>query len=72
MIQNEQVWHLFDPDNPHPTRESAEPLFQSTNALPVPWVEPVDISNAVLFLASDEARYITGVTLPVDAGALIV
>ena len=37
----------------------------------MPWVEPVDISNAVLFLASDEARYITGVTLPVDAGAML-
>jgi SDR family mycofactocin-dependent oxidoreductase len=72
MIQNEQVWRLFDPGNPHPTRESAEPLFHDTNALPVPWVEPVDVSNAVLFLASDEARYITGVTLPVDAGALIM
>jgi len=71
MIQNEQVWRLFDPGNPHPTRESAVPFFQSTNALPVPWVEPADISNAVLFLASDEARYITGVTLPVDAGVLI-
>ena len=71
MIQNEQVWRLFDPDNPNPTRESAVPFFQSTNALPVPWVEPADISNAVLFLASDEARYITGVTLPVDAGVLI-
>jgi SDR family mycofactocin-dependent oxidoreductase len=71
MIQNEQVWGLFDPGNPHPSRESAAPIFQTTNALPVPWVEPVDISNAVLFLASDEARYITGVTLPVDAGALL-
>jgi SDR family mycofactocin-dependent oxidoreductase len=71
MIQNEQVWGLFDPDNPHPTQESAKPVFQSLNALPVPWVESVDISNAVLFLASDEARYITGVTLPVDAGAFI-
>ena len=39
-----------------------------TNALPIPWVESVDVSDAVLFLASDEARYITGVTLPVDAG----
>jgi NAD(P)-dependent dehydrogenase (short-subunit alcohol dehydrogenase family) len=39
--------------------------------LPIPWVEPVDISNALLFLASDEARYVTGVTLPVDAGAVI-
>jgi NAD(P)-dependent dehydrogenase (short-subunit alcohol dehydrogenase family) len=41
------------------------------NALPIPWVEPRDISNALLFLASDEARYITGVTLPIDAGAVI-
>jgi (+)-trans-carveol dehydrogenase len=41
------------------------------NALPIPWLEPVDISNAVLFLASDEARYITGVPLPVDAGFLV-
>jgi NAD(P)-dependent dehydrogenase (short-subunit alcohol dehydrogenase family) len=39
--------------------------------LPIPWVEPVDISNAVLWLASDEARYVTGVTLPVDAGIVI-
>ena len=71
MIQNEQVWGLFQPDNPHPTRESAALVFETVNALPVPWVEPVDISNAVLFLASDEARYITGVTLPVDAGSLV-
>jgi NAD(P)-dependent dehydrogenase (short-subunit alcohol dehydrogenase family) len=54
------------------TRESAAAFFESTNALPVPWVEPVDVSNAVLFLASGEARYITGVTLPVDAGALVM
>jgi (+)-trans-carveol dehydrogenase len=39
--------------------------------LPIPWVEPADISNAVLFLASDEARYITGITLPVNAGATL-
>ena len=36
----------------------------------IPWIEAIDVSNAVLFLASDEARYITGVTLPVDAGLL--
>ena len=68
MIQNQKTWGLFAPDDPAPSREKAEPIFQSTNALPVPWVEPVDISNAILFLVSDEARYITGVTLPVDAG----
>jgi (+)-trans-carveol dehydrogenase len=41
------------------------------NALPVPWIEPGDVSNAVLFLASDEARYVTGISLPIDAGAAI-
>jgi SDR family mycofactocin-dependent oxidoreductase len=71
MIQNPQVWGLFDPANPNPTKESAEAAFKTINVLPVPWVEPVDISNAILFLASDEARYITGVTLPVDAGFMI-
>jgi SDR family mycofactocin-dependent oxidoreductase len=71
MIQNKSVWGLFDPANPDPTRESAEAAFKTINALDIGWVEPVDISNAVLFLASDEARYITGVTLPVDAGAMI-
>ena len=68
MIQNEKTWGLFAPGDPAPSREKAAPIFESTNALPVPWVEPVDISNAILFLVSDEARYITGVTLPVDAG----
>jgi (+)-trans-carveol dehydrogenase len=71
MVQNEQVWGLFDAGSPHPSRDSAAAIMQAVNALPVPWAEPVDISNAVLFLASDEARYITGVTLPVDAGALL-
>jgi SDR family mycofactocin-dependent oxidoreductase len=40
------------------------------NLLPVELVEAVDISNAVLWLASDEARYVTGTCLPVDAGFL--
>ena len=53
------------------TREVVSERFQSINALPIPWVEPVDISNAVLWLASDESRYVTGVTLPIDAGELL-
>jgi NAD(P)-dependent dehydrogenase (short-subunit alcohol dehydrogenase family) len=48
----------------------ADAAINLTNALPVGEVEPVDISNAIVFLASDEARYITGVMLPVDAGFL--
>ena len=71
MIQNEKTWGLFSPDDPDPTREKFAELFETLHPLPVPYVDPVDISNAVLFLCSDEARYITGVTLPVDAGYTI-
>jgi len=46
-------------------------FFQMSHTLPIPWVEPEDVSNAVLFLASDESRYITGVTLPIDAGSCL-
>jgi (+)-trans-carveol dehydrogenase len=71
MIMNEPTMRLFRPDIERPTVEDFGPASQAFNALPIPWVEPVDISNALLFLASDEARYITGVRLPVDAGAAI-
>jgi SDR family mycofactocin-dependent oxidoreductase len=70
MVQNEASMQLFLPDVQNPTVEQYAEVMGSLNALPIPWVEPRDISNAVLFLASDEARYITGVTLPVDAGSL--
>jgi (+)-trans-carveol dehydrogenase len=72
MILNEATYRLFMPDHQGDiTPEMVAPAFQSINALPIPWAEPVDISNAVLFLASDEARYVTGVALPVDAGQLV-
>ena len=71
MIHNDATYALFRPDLEHVTRDDTVPAFLSLNALPIPWVEPVDISNALLFLASDEGRYVTGVTLPVDAGSLI-
>jgi SDR family mycofactocin-dependent oxidoreductase len=71
MIQNESLYRLMVPGVEHPTRKDVAPVLQSLNALPIPWVEPRDIANAVLFLVSDEARYITGVALPVDAGMTI-
>lgn len=71
MIDNEPTFRLFRPDLESPTRADAEEAFRSINALPIPWVEPVDISNAIVWLASDEARYVTGVTLPVDAGFMV-
>lgn len=69
MVDNEASFRLFRPDLENPTKADLAVAAQALNALPIPWVEPVDISNAVLFLASDEARYITGVSLPVDAGS---
>jgi (+)-trans-carveol dehydrogenase len=51
------------------TLDEVKPVFQALNLLPTPWLEPVDISNAALFLASDEARYVTGIDMMVDAGA---
>jgi (+)-trans-carveol dehydrogenase len=71
MILNDAVYELFRPDLGHPTVEDASAAFLGLNALPVRWVESIDVSNALLFLASDEARYITGVTLPIDAGSVI-
>jgi len=71
MLQSEPMYKSFRPDLEHPTREDAEPAFHSMQPMPIPYVEPIDISNAVLFLASDDARYVTGLQLKVDAGALL-
>lgn len=68
MIQNPAMYGLFCPDIENPTKADFEAASRTTNAMPVPWVEAIDISNALLFLASEEARFITGAALPVDAG----
>jgi (+)-trans-carveol dehydrogenase len=71
MLLNDFTYKLFRPELEAPTLDDAKKLFFELNSLPIPWVETVDISNALLFLASDEARYITGVMLPVDAGCTL-
>ena len=71
MLINEPTFKLFLPDSANPTVEEFAAVSQSGHVLPVPWVDSEDVSNAVLFLASDESRYMTGVALPVDAGLLI-
>ena len=68
-MKNPGTYSMFVPDDPEPTEEKAIPGMIGLNSLAVPWVECDDITNAVMFLTSDEGRYITGVTLPVDAGA---
>jgi (+)-trans-carveol dehydrogenase/(-)-trans-carveol dehydrogenase len=68
MIQNDDMYRLFCPDLEHPTRDDFAARSQGLHLLPIPWVEAVDVSNALVFLASDEARFITGAALPVDGG----
>lgn len=70
MIQNDVVSSAFRPDlDRPPMRAEFADAARSMNLLAVPWIDPIDVANAALFLASDEARYITAITLPVDAGA---
>jgi (+)-trans-carveol dehydrogenase len=71
LLHNEQTYRLFRPDLENPGPDDMAPVCQTFHMLPIPWVTAEDISNAVLFLASDEARYITGVTLPIDAGSCL-
>ncbi len=71
MVHWPEAYAMFRPDVENPGRADVEPVFTSLNVLPVPWIQPADVSEAVLFLASEQARYITGVALPVDAGTVI-
>lgn len=71
MLQSEPMYRSFRPDLDHPTRADAEPVFYVQQAMKVPFIEPEDISNAVLWLASEEARYVTGMQLRVDAGGYL-
>lgn len=71
MFMNEGTMKMFRPDLENPGVADFEPVAQFMHVLPVGWVEPVDISNAVLFLTSDEARYVTGLPMTVDAGSTL-
>ena len=71
LYMNEGTMKLFRPDLENPGPDDMKVVAQLMHTLPIGWVEPEDIANAVLFLASDEARYITGATLPVDAGCCL-
>jgi SDR family mycofactocin-dependent oxidoreductase len=68
MSQNDATYALFRPDLENPTQDDAVEGFRSQHPLPMAWLEPADVSNALAWLASDQARYVTGVALPIDAG----
>jgi NAD(P)-dependent dehydrogenase (short-subunit alcohol dehydrogenase family) len=71
LLMNEATYRAFRPELEDPGPDDLASVCQTFHVLPIPWVTAEDISNAVLFLASDEARYITGVALPVDAGSCL-
>jgi (+)-trans-carveol dehydrogenase len=71
LFMNEPTMKLFRPDLENPGPDDMKVVGQLMHTLPIGWVEPEDIANAVLFLASDESRFITGVTLPIDGGSCL-
>lgn len=71
LFMNEGTMKLFRPDLENPGPDDLAVAAQFMHVLPVGWVEPEDVSNAVLFLASDESRYITGLPVTVDAGSML-
>jgi len=73
MVQNPAVYALFAPDltEEERTPEALDARFTTLNLLPIPLVESIDVSNAVLWLASEDARYVTGAVIPIDGGSAI-
>ncbi len=72
LVINDSTFELFAPHLENPTEDDVREPFESLNILPgVAWLEPSDVSDAVVFLCSDAAKYITGVALPIDAGNIV-
>ena len=75
LLHNDGIYAVFRPDLRRAKREIAradvEPAFTHFQAMPIPYVEPEDIANLGVYLASDESRYVTGQQIRVDAGAMI-
>lgn len=71
MLHSRPMYKAFRPDLQEPTREDAELSFPVLHAMPIPYVEPEDVSEVVVFLASDASRYITGQQIRVDAGGFL-
>ena len=72
LIMNQGMFDLFAPHIENPGIDDVRGAFASLNALgDVPWIEPNDVSDAVVWLASENAKFVTGAALPVDAGNII-
>jgi SDR family mycofactocin-dependent oxidoreductase len=71
LLHNDDIYRAFRPDLENPTREDAMLAFPAMQAMPVPYIEPGDVSDLVAFLASDKSRYLTGLNIRIDAGAML-
>ncbi|ADP79367.1 mycofactocin-coupled SDR family oxidoreductase [Pseudofrankia inefficax] len=71
LLHNDNVYRAFRPDLENPTRADAELAFPVMQAMPIPYIEPEDVSALVVYLASDDSRYMTGLNLRIDAGAML-
>lgn len=71
MVNNAQMRKIYLPEVSDPTPEDANEVMKEMSALPTGWLDPQGVSDAVVYLASEEARHITGITLPVDAGMML-
>lgn len=71
MLHSPPMYRAFRPDLSNPTREEAELAFPALQVMPIPYIEPEDVSEVVLFLASDASRYVTGQQIRVDAGGFL-
>jgi NAD(P)-dependent dehydrogenase (short-subunit alcohol dehydrogenase family) len=68
MIRNERNYRHFAPELEHPTLDDVRGQLEELNPMPGLWLDPVDVSNTVAFLLSDEARYVSGEALGVAMG----
>jgi SDR family mycofactocin-dependent oxidoreductase len=71
MVHWPEAYAVFRPDLERPGRDDVVDMFAELNVLPVPWIEPIDVTEAVAFLVTDRGRFVTGAVIPIDAGTLI-
>lgn len=72
MVQNDETYRWFRPDLENPSKQDAEPSFAGLSKMPMVWLEPREISEAMLFLVADSGRHVSGVALPVDGAQLVM
>ncbi|MGE2691337.1 mycofactocin-coupled SDR family oxidoreductase [Mycolicibacterium pulveris] len=72
LMNAQGIYQLFRPDlQGEVSKEDFQPASEFYHALPTSWLEPEDVAELVLFLASDASKHMTGTSIPIDAGCMI-